>query len=171
MQHGGGSKDTWVLSAGPVSTFSLLPTAGRPVELSRGGSDLPSRAADNLFWLGRYVERAEGCRPPAPRHPGPPDRKAGLADVPELPALLRALTHQGMTYPGFVGPGAEERLAAPEEELLSLIFDGARPGSLQWTLDALQRVARTVRDRISSDTWRSAQSTEARRKSRLAPRR
>ena len=32
----------------------------QPVELSRGGSDLPSRAADNLFWLGRYAERAEG---------------------------------------------------------------------------------------------------------------
>jgi uncharacterized alpha-E superfamily protein len=28
--------------------------------LTRGGSDLPSRAADNLFWLGRHAERAEG---------------------------------------------------------------------------------------------------------------
>src|SRR5260370_29507618 len=59
-----------------------------------------------------------------------------------------------MTYPGFVGPGAEARLADPEKELLSIVYDGARPGSLQWTLDALQRVSRTVRDRISSDTWR-----------------
>src|SRR4029077_1667828 len=59
LQQGGGSKDTWVLTTGPVSTFSLLrPTVG-PVELSRGGSALPSRAADNLYWLGRYVERAE----------------------------------------------------------------------------------------------------------------
>src|SRR5262249_20525998 len=46
MQRGGGSKDTWVLSASPVSNFSLLRPAGLPVELSRGGSDLPSRAAD-----------------------------------------------------------------------------------------------------------------------------
>ena len=74
--------------------------------------------------------------------------------MPELPALLRALTHQGKTYPGFVGLGAEARLADPEKELLSIVFDRARPGSLQWTLDALQRVSRTVRDRISSDTWR-----------------
>ena len=59
MQKGGGSKDTWVLSTGPVSTFSLLPATVQPVELSRDGGDLPSRAADNLFWLGRYVERAE----------------------------------------------------------------------------------------------------------------
>ncbi len=31
-----------------------------PVDLSRGSvSDLPSRAADHLFWLGRYAERSE----------------------------------------------------------------------------------------------------------------
>jgi uncharacterized circularly permuted ATP-grasp superfamily protein/uncharacterized alpha-E superfamily protein len=154
MQQGGGSKDTWVLSAGPVSSFSLLPSPGGPMELSRGGGDLSSRAADNLYWLGRYVERTEGyvrlLRGIIVRL----TEKSGLADVPELPALLRALTHQGMTYPGFAGIGAEARLADPKKELLSIVYDGARPGSLRWTLDALQRVSRTVRDRISSDTWR-----------------
>jgi uncharacterized circularly permuted ATP-grasp superfamily protein/uncharacterized alpha-E superfamily protein len=154
MQQGGGSKDTWFLSAGPVSPFSLLPVPGGPMELSRGGGDLPSRAADNLHWLGRYVERAEGyvrlLRGILVRL----TEKSGLADAPELPALLRALTHLTMTYPAFVGAGAEARLADPEKELLSIVYDGARPGSLQWTLDALQRVSRTVRDRISSDTWR-----------------
>ena len=154
MQQGGGSKDTWVLSAGPVSPFSLLPSPGGPMELSRGGGDLPSRAADNIHWLGRYVERAEGyvrlLRGILVRL----TEKSGLADVPELPVLLRALTHQGMTYPGFVGFGAEARLADPVKELLSIVYDGARPGSLQRTLDALQHVSRTVRDRISSDTWR-----------------
>ena len=48
-----------MVSGGPVSTFSLLPRASHPVELSRGGGDLPSRVADNLFWLGRYSERAD----------------------------------------------------------------------------------------------------------------
>jgi uncharacterized circularly permuted ATP-grasp superfamily protein/uncharacterized alpha-E superfamily protein len=153
MQQGGGSKDTWVLSAGPVSPFSLLPSPGRPTELSRD-DDLPSRAADNLHWLGRYVERAEGCARLVRGILVRLTEKSGLADVPELPALLRALTHQGMTYPGFVGLAAEARLADPEEELFSIVYDGARPGSLQWTLDALQRVSRTVRDRLSSDTWR-----------------
>ena len=55
---GGGSKDTWILSDGPVSQMTLLPRA-QPVVFSRGGGDLPSRFADDLFWLGRYVERAE----------------------------------------------------------------------------------------------------------------
>src|SRR5262249_27992306 len=60
MQRGGGSKDAWVLSSGPVPEFSLLAPAGQPVELTRGGHDLPSRVADSLFWLGRYTARCEG---------------------------------------------------------------------------------------------------------------
>ncbi len=60
MQRGGGSKDTWIPAAGPVDTFSLLPSTGLTVDISRAGGDLPSRVADNLYWLGRYIERAEG---------------------------------------------------------------------------------------------------------------
>ncbi len=155
MQQGGGSKDAWVLSDGPVSPFSLLPSAARPVELSRAGGDLPSRTADNLFWLGRYVERAEGFTRLLRGILVRLTEKAGLAEAPELPALLRALTHQGGTYPGFVGEGADGRLAAPEAELRSLVFDPARPGGLHGTLTAARRVARMVRDRISPDTWRT----------------
>src|SRR6185369_9303308 len=59
IQRGARSKDCWVTSGGPVSTFTLLPAPGHAVALSRGGGDLPSRVADNLFWLGRYAERAE----------------------------------------------------------------------------------------------------------------
>ena len=60
MQRGGGSKDTWVLSNGPVDTSSLQRPRDLPVELNRGEtSDLPSRAADHIFWLGRYAERCE----------------------------------------------------------------------------------------------------------------
>ncbi len=60
MQRGGGSKDTWVLSDGPVDTFSMQRPNDVPVELSRGSvNDLPSRAADHIFWLGRYAERSE----------------------------------------------------------------------------------------------------------------
>jgi uncharacterized circularly permuted ATP-grasp superfamily protein/uncharacterized alpha-E superfamily protein len=154
MQKGGGSKDTWVLADGAVSEFSLLPTAVRPVELSRGGGDLPSRAADNLYWLGRYVERAEGLVRLMRGILVRLTEKSGLADAPELPALLRALTVQTKEHPGFVGTGGESKRADPEPELLSLIFDAKRPGGLAATLNALYRVAGTARDRISHDMWR-----------------
>src|SRR6185295_16404285 len=59
MQRGGGSKDTWVLTDGPVSAVSLLPQSTGEIRRERRATDLPSRVADNLFWLGRHAERAE----------------------------------------------------------------------------------------------------------------
>jgi uncharacterized circularly permuted ATP-grasp superfamily protein/uncharacterized alpha-E superfamily protein len=153
MQQGGGSKDTWILASGPVPEFSLLTPTVQPVELSRAGNDLPSRAADNLYWLGRYAERAEGAVRLLRGILVRLTEKSGLADVPELPHLLRALTYQTLTFPGFIG-GAEELLAAPVEEVLAVIFDEAKLGSLAATIKALHRVVGTVRDRISIDMWR-----------------
>jgi uncharacterized circularly permuted ATP-grasp superfamily protein len=59
LEIGDVSKDTWVLSDQPVEQFSLLAQRQASQRLRRGGRDLPSRTADNLFWLGRYTERAE----------------------------------------------------------------------------------------------------------------
>lgn len=154
LQKGGGSKDTWVLTEGAVSDFTLLRPAGASIALSRAGNDLPSRAADNLFWLGRYVQRAEDMvrllRGVLVRL----TEKAGLADVPELPTLLRAVTHLTQALPGFVGAGAAERLAQPEGELFSMIFQKDRVGSLSYNYRSIQRAAASVRDRISMDMWR-----------------
>lgn len=50
-------KDLWFLSSQAVAPVTLLPTGERPSEINRGG-ELPSRVADDLFWLGRYTERA-----------------------------------------------------------------------------------------------------------------
>ena len=59
MQEGGSVADVWVVSDRPVKAETLLPEESAPHMRPRHGS-LPSRAADNLYWLGRYVERAEG---------------------------------------------------------------------------------------------------------------
>src|SRR6185295_6130551 len=59
MQHDGTSKDTWVLSDQPVEEITLLQGPGRNVELRRTGNNLPSRLADNFYWLGRYAERLD----------------------------------------------------------------------------------------------------------------
>src|SRR5205823_6966067 len=128
LQKGGGSKDTWVLTEGPVSEVSLLRPAGQTIQLSRAGNDLPSRAADNLFWLGRYVQRAEDMVRLLRGILVRLTEKSGLADVPELPTLLKAVTHLSQTLPGFVGAGSEARLAEPEGELFSLIFQRDRVG-------------------------------------------
>ena len=57
MQAGGGSKDTWVIGA---ADDTLVPSSNRRRRLaSRSSTELSSRMADNLFWLGRYAERLE----------------------------------------------------------------------------------------------------------------
>lgn len=154
MQRGGGSKDTWVLSSGSVINFSLLPPSGQPVVITRAGGDLPSRVADNLFWLGRYAERAEGTSRLLRGTIVRLAERSGLSEVPELPALLRTLTVHCDALPGFVGEHAEERISEPRAEIFSLVFDRDKPGSLASVLAELLRVAGIVRDRISSDMWR-----------------
>lgn len=164
MSRGGGSKDVWVVASGPVDQFSMLPPPESPVPLSRGGGDLPSRVADNLFWLGRYVERAEGIVRLAR---GVLSR---LSDQPlqasdELLALVSALAQQ-------TGGLADEMQRDPFELLAAAIvpalFDRQRDGSLVSCIDASTRVARIVRDRISLDTWRVLSSLAAEMEQALA---
>jgi uncharacterized circularly permuted ATP-grasp superfamily protein/uncharacterized alpha-E superfamily protein len=56
MQRGGRVADVWIRSDGDVAKASLLQTRKTAQPLS---NVLPSRAADNLFWMGRYIERTE----------------------------------------------------------------------------------------------------------------
>jgi uncharacterized circularly permuted ATP-grasp superfamily protein/uncharacterized alpha-E superfamily protein len=60
MQRGGSAADVWVVSPGPVPRATLAPVSGEAVRRGSPGA-LPARSADNLFWLGRYVERAESA--------------------------------------------------------------------------------------------------------------
>ena len=59
MQKGGAVADVWIVSDRPVKWSTLLPSEETFTRNMPGS--LPSRAADNLFWLGRYIERAEGA--------------------------------------------------------------------------------------------------------------
>ncbi|NPB48471.1 alpha-E domain-containing protein, partial [Shigella sonnei] len=58
MGEGMWSADVCVHGAEPVEPVSLLPS-GDSTRLRRNPGTLPSRVADNLFWLGRYLERGE----------------------------------------------------------------------------------------------------------------
>jgi uncharacterized circularly permuted ATP-grasp superfamily protein/uncharacterized alpha-E superfamily protein len=147
MQHGGSSKDTWVLSDAPVEALTLLTPAGGNIELRRVGNNLPSRLADNFFWLGRYAERADATarllRSAFSRFT--PENTAGA--LPPLSPILQTLR-----LPAREG---ESELAAPvsESDLWAVIFDPDRPGSLRATADDLQRLAIFLRERTSNDLW------------------
>ncbi len=60
MRQGGRAADVWVLGQAPVERVTLLPARENEAVDAKLSAILPSRAADNLYWLGRYIERAEG---------------------------------------------------------------------------------------------------------------
>jgi len=149
MQRGGHSKDAWVLSDDPVDTFSLLPRRNQPVELRRALTDLPSRVADNLYWLGRYAERAESVgrllRCITKRI-----RQSGDAELACLFRLHACIDSFHSTLPEDERPAHADL----EAEIISMLTDEDRGDSLLSTLSELHRVGGNVRERLSLDMTR-----------------
>jgi uncharacterized circularly permuted ATP-grasp superfamily protein/uncharacterized alpha-E superfamily protein len=162
MQHGGGSKDTWVLADAPDAAFSLLRRASGPLPVSRATFDLPSRVADNLYWLGRYVERFEtairAVRVVLPRLYLDPD--------PSTAAALSACQNI-LAGGGWVKAAEGERIT--EAEVLAAITDGTVRTSLRSSAREIRRVARLLRDRISTDAWRVLKQLEKQFTGELPP--
>ncbi|MES2845112.1 MAG: circularly permuted type 2 ATP-grasp protein [Pseudomonadota bacterium] len=127
MQRGGAAADVWIVSAGPVDTVTMLPGANDPYRRPQPGV-LPSRAADNLFWLGRYVERTEGILRLL-RARNARLAESGTADTPLLIAM----------DPLFAALGID-----PDEGI---------PQGLIHTLGGAIASAGAVRDRFSPDGW------------------
>ena len=156
LHRGDGTKDTWVLSDEPVtSSFTLLRSPLSYVKPNRTGKDLPSRAADNLFWLGRYAERSEDImrvlRSVVRRLT---DDASPVDNVAAMRRVLRVLFEKGDSTPpaGGRSAGANETL---EQQLAALMFDPDLPYGLPETLGDLHRTAGLVRDRLSVDAWRT----------------
>jgi uncharacterized circularly permuted ATP-grasp superfamily protein/uncharacterized alpha-E superfamily protein len=154
MRRGGGSKDTWILSDKPVEDISLLLEPGRPIELRRVGNNLPSRMADNFFWMGRYAERAAATsrllRSALTRF----NPENTLGALPVLGPLLTTLETQGVLTSSAVHPDVRANPEVLEAELLAAIFDADRPESLRAVSEKLDRLAMLARERTSSDLWR-----------------
>lgn len=151
---GHGSKDTWVLSRGPVEHVSLLSKRDEAITIVRSGVDLPSRVADNIYWMGRQIERADASARLLRKVILRITSETADGNSMELPFLLRALAEQGQIEPGYVLEGMRAPLPDFERTLPRLVLDSQQPGSLRSVLDNLGRLASLVRDRISMDAWR-----------------
>jgi len=160
-QAGATTKDTWVLSSEPEPLTGVWLQPGPAVEGIDPMSSIPSRAAENLWWLGRYAERAEAVTRMLRTVQDRRNEFEGSANPPgvqTLRALLAALTETTGTYPGFAaGAGAgvdsEQLLERPGDELQALIGDAGRAGTLAHSVRALLDSAYAVRDQLSGDTW------------------
>ncbi|MGO9606223.1 MAG: circularly permuted type 2 ATP-grasp protein [Candidatus Binataceae bacterium] len=157
VQHGGGSKDTWVLGEGPSPHTTLLPSASVPLQVNRATFELPSRVADNLFWLGRYVERVESAVRIARAILSRVNQESDATSAAGISAgvrILAALGHLPVDVVAKNGRASSDRDLMLEREMLTMIYDSGEKTSLGWTLCQLRRVAWLLRDRFSADAWR-----------------
>ncbi|EAU40304.1 hypothetical protein FP2506_03720 [Fulvimarina pelagi HTCC2506] len=137
MRQGGSSIDVWVPSESrverPERPLTLLAGTGSRFQRKLPGA-LPARAADNLYWLGRYVERCETAT-----------------------RLLRAY---GARMDELTEPGEFETQLLDLIGFLGIEVTPARPGRalLAYAQQAFDTASR-VRDRFSPDAWRALHET------------
>lgn len=151
MQRGGSSADVWVQAPGEVDATTLLQARHTPAALVQRQRMVTSRAAENLFWLGRYTERAENTV-----------RLARLAlealgggDQSSSPALLAWLTamasDNAMLQPGV--PSAAQARRVFERSLIDGLSQPDLAGSVAFNLGAIRTAAFAVRERLSREHW------------------
>lgn len=121
-----------------------------------------SRAADSVFWIGRYVERAENLARIIDIHlqlmldlpPGAPEPWKPL--IATTGDLLRYLERCDET--------------TRESAIEFLTFDSGNPNSIQSCLRAARENARSIRDVLSSEMWEHLNATYLHVSSESAPR-
>ncbi|WP_425072814.1 circularly permuted type 2 ATP-grasp protein [Sagittula sp. S175] len=139
MQSGGSVADVWVVSDKPVTAVTLSGTPDAPFT-RHTPERLPARAADNLFWLGRYVERAEHA-------------------VRSLRAYHLRVASTGLTAgTGTVAPPLVARMRGMLDG--QGLGEGAVPSELLGLFDAALGCVGPVRDRFSDDGWHALKEVQ-----------
>ncbi len=150
MQRGGSSADVWVLTDGEVDATTLLQHDQHGPAMTQRSGLVTSRAAENLFWLGRYTERTENTT-----------RLAHLAlqclngeDQSSQPLLawLSGLAVDHALVTGRVPPATHARRVF-ERSLIAALADTEHATSVGYNLCALKSAASAVRERLSLEQW------------------
>jgi uncharacterized circularly permuted ATP-grasp superfamily protein/uncharacterized alpha-E superfamily protein len=150
MQRGGTSLDTWVLTDGPVDTFSMLPPRLSVDDIAARRRPVASRAGENLFWLGRYTERTEQLVRLARTTLTLIDADSD-AGVPVHRAVSALAVRLGLAPPGV--PSLAQAPHLFERALLAALGDVDGAFSIGFNLHALMRAAQGLRERLSSEQW------------------
>ena len=153
MQQGSSSADTWVQTRGEVDPTSLLPRPLSAADLASWHRTVTSRAAENLFWLGRYTERAENlvrlARLTLEALTGSVLTGASAESLEALDALAR--------YHGLVGAGVPSPVKSVrvfERSLVHALGDEQGATSVAYNLRALMGCAQSLRERLSPEHWK-----------------
>ncbi|WP_431825394.1 circularly permuted type 2 ATP-grasp protein [Burkholderia sp. F1] len=154
MPRGGSTVDTWVMTEGVVDATTLLQTHLSAEDLTTAQPRaIASRAAENLFWLGRYTERATNlmrlARAALERLRGEDD-----ADSPAHLELIDTLCRDT----GLIAADAPSAVDAPrafQHALAVSLTRGAdRAAGVASCLFGMRGAAAAIRERLSSEQWR-----------------
>lgn len=151
MQHGGSSADVWALTRGAVDNTTLLRPHLTPASLAQRKGLVTRRAAENLFWLGRYTERAENAI-----------RLARLmleclnGEAQSSRPLLAWLSNMAVANTLVLSgvPSAADERRVFEHSLIASIGSTEGATSVGYQLRALKMAGSTVRERLSQEHWR-----------------
>ena len=144
-------KDVWVL---PEADHVDEPAASVPSiapALERTASDLPSRTADNFFWLGRYAERLENVVRTTRCAVGRLSDDTAAGSLERIRALGQMLTRLNMLPMVDKAPSPRDAL---QEEVLAVLHKEDRHFGVRDLLRRIHFAAFSVRYRLSADTWR-----------------
>jgi uncharacterized circularly permuted ATP-grasp superfamily protein/uncharacterized alpha-E superfamily protein len=162
-QLGGISKDTWIITDTPTEYQEK--SVERKNNNNQLNNSLTSRNAENLFWLGRLCERTMALRSFLKiilNRLNENVVKHGNEQPEFLIVLLKSLTHLTQTYPGFVGKEAKDGevfnneaiFINPITELLLLINDPKKAGSVVYNMQSLLNTINHVSEKWNHDTRR-----------------
>jgi uncharacterized alpha-E superfamily protein len=140
-----------VQASGAVDTFSMLPEPLRPGDLAHRRRSVSSRAAENLFWMGRYSERSELSVRLA--------RSALmlLADDADMAPALLSVLHKLCVRHGLVPDGVPtpaQSLPVFERTLIAGMAGADQARGLAFNLHAMVRSGAQIRDRLAAEHWR-----------------
>lgn len=152
------SKDVWVRVDPTEVGEGEAPTAPSPLAgASAGGYTAPApRVASDLYWMGRYAERAESAARLLRVADNLVDDYAareGTTGHTAMLAILSAVTEVMAIRPGFVGDEAAERRADPLPHLRELTLEPRIVGSVAYSTHRAVIAAQAVRETLSVDTW------------------
>jgi len=151
-QEGGISKDTWVEVPPKITGAPVV----HHVELNQKAL-LPSRAAENLFWVGRYTQRIVRTSRfirIALRNLSQTGYVYNDQETEALEALLSTVTHVTGTYPGFIDEEQQLTVESILTEIHQLICNPDKVGGIMHNVNNLLRATYAVRDKWSVDNWR-----------------
>ena len=149
MQGGAGSKDTWILRSGEDDEEESAAAIPAHASTDRRLTGLPSRAADSLFWLGRYTERFEQYLRVLRCVLG----QLASDTSPESSDRDNRLGHLMAGIGFLLTTDPDDGPADLTGRILDWIYRFDGPGSIPDLMNRIRENAAAVRDRLSGDTW------------------